>query len=71
MLLVFLLAHVIPGGAARAALGQRATAVQVAHFNRINGYDLPLWQQFCDYSRGVVLHFDLGYSYKHNQRSRR
>jgi peptide/nickel transport system permease protein len=54
-LLVFLLAHIIPGGAARAALGPRATQVQVAQFNKLNGYDLPIWQQFYEYCRGTVL----------------
>jgi peptide/nickel transport system permease protein len=66
-LLVFLLSHVIPGGAARAALGQRATALQIDQFNRINGYDLPIWEQFYRYCKDLVLHVDLGYSYKHNQ----
>ncbi len=66
-LLVFLLAHIIPGGAARAALGQRATEVQIRDFNRVNGYDLPIWHQFWDYCRGLILHFNLGYSYKRNQ----
>ena len=66
-LLVFLLEHVVPGGAARAALGQRATPASIQEFNKVNGYDLPLWQQFFDYCRGIVLHFNLGYSYKKNQ----
>ena len=66
-LLIFMLEHIIPGGEARAALGQRATAVQIANFNHQNGYDLPIWQQFYDYCRGLVLHFDLGYSFKQNQ----
>lgn len=66
-LLVFLLGHIIPGGAARAALGSRATPLQIQLFNHVNGYDLPVWQQFLDYCRGIFLHFDLGYSYKENQ----
>ncbi|HZS24897.1 MAG TPA: ABC transporter permease [Gaiellaceae bacterium] len=66
-LLVFLLAHVIPGGAAKAALGPRATAIQIQDFNRTNGYDLPIWHQFYNYCRGLILHFNLGYSYKKNQ----
>ena len=66
-LLVFLLEHVVPGGAARAALGQRATPASIHEFNKVNGYDLPLWQQFFDYCRGIVLHFNLGYSYRKNQ----
>jgi peptide/nickel transport system permease protein len=66
-LVTFVLAHVIPGGAARAALGARATPGQVASFNRINGYDLPLWDQLYRYLQGLVVHFQLGYSYKSNQ----
>jgi peptide/nickel transport system permease protein len=66
-LLVFLLEHVVPGGAARAALGQRATPASIHEFNKVNGYDLPIWQQFYDYCRDIVLHFNLGYSYKKNQ----
>jgi peptide/nickel transport system permease protein len=66
-LITFLLAHVIPGGAARAALGARATLGQVASFNRLNGYNLPLWDQLYHYFVGLVEHFNLGYSYKANQ----
>jgi peptide/nickel transport system permease protein len=64
---VFLLSHIIPGGAARAALGPRATALQIEQFNRVNGYDLPIWRQFYVYCRDIVLHFDLGYSYRKNE----
>ncbi len=66
-LLVFLLSHIIPGGPARAALGQRATSIQIDNFNKVNGYDLPIWQQFYEYVKGLVLHLNLGYSYKENQ----
>jgi peptide/nickel transport system permease protein len=66
-LLIFLLSHVIPGGPARAAIGPRATPAQIQQFNRINGYDLPIWDQYYQYLRGLVLHFNLGYSYKYNQ----
>ena len=67
VLLTFLLSHIIPGGAARAALGPKATAVQIQNFNHQNGYDLPIYQQFWNYCKGIVLHLDLGYSYKYNQ----
>ncbi|MDX6619286.1 MAG: peptide/nickel transport system permease protein [Gaiellales bacterium] len=66
-LLVFILSHIIPGGAARAALGPRASSAQIQQFNKLNGYDLPIWQQFYEYCRGLVLHFNLGYSYKKNE----
>jgi peptide/nickel transport system permease protein len=66
-LLVFILAHVIPGGAARAALGPRATQIQIDNFNKVNGYDLPIWQQFYNYVKDLILHFNLGYSYRLNE----
>jgi peptide/nickel transport system permease protein len=66
-ILVFLLAHIVPGGEARSALGTRATPGQIASFNRINGFDLPLWDQVYRYFQGLILHFNLGYSYKDNQ----
>lgn len=67
MLLVFLLAHIIPGGAARAALGPRASRAQIAQFNRLNHYDEPLLTQFGLYIKNLVLHQYLGYSYHFNQ----
>jgi peptide/nickel transport system permease protein len=67
ILLTFLLGHVIPGGAARAALGQRATPAAIQQFNHTNHYDLPIYEQFGYYVKGIILHFDLGYSYRDNQ----
>ena len=67
LLLVFLLAHIIPGGFARAALGPRATKPQIAQFNRINGYNRPIPIQFWIYLKTLVWHHNLGYSYHQNQ----
>jgi peptide/nickel transport system permease protein len=67
MLFVYVLQRAIPGGAARAALGRRATPEQIAAFNHVNAYDRPPWVGFYRYCRDVVLHFDLGYSYKRNE----
>jgi peptide/nickel transport system permease protein len=67
ILLTFLLAHLIPGGEARAVLGTKATPRTIAEFNLRNGLDLPIWDQFWRYIQGLVAHFDLGYSYKFNQ----
>ncbi len=67
MLLLFLLAHVIPGGAARAALGPRATKAQVRQFNVVNNYYRGIFVQFWLYLKQVVWHHNLGYSYKLNQ----
>jgi peptide/nickel transport system permease protein len=70
VVLVFALSKLIPGGPARIALGPRAsTPTNIAHFNRVNGLDLPLWDQLWQYIRGllVVWRPDLGYSYHYNE----
>jgi peptide/nickel transport system permease protein len=65
-LIVFLLTRALPGGPARAILGNRATAIAVADFNHRNGFDQPLPVQFATYVNGL-LHGDLGFSYHLNQ----
>jgi peptide/nickel transport system permease protein len=67
LLIVFFMAHIIPGGEARAVLGTRATTAKVAQFNAQNGFNLPIWDQFYQYLLNVVWHHDLGYSYSYNQ----
>lgn len=67
ILLTFLLGHIIPGGAARAALGQRATPSAIQQFNEKNHYNVSIFQQFWIYTWRIVRHGDLGYSYKDNQ----
>jgi len=65
-LVVFILGQLIPGGQARAALGSRATHLQIEHFNAINGLNQPLWVQYWHYLLGLFKG-NLGYSYKNNQ----
>ena len=67
VLLTFLLSKLIPGGYARAALGQRATLLQLAQFNHEHGYDLPIYHQFWNYVWDIFRHGYLGHSYKYNQ----
>jgi peptide/nickel transport system permease protein len=70
VLLTFILGHIIPGGAraiALAALGPKATPDQIRNFEHAHGYDLPVWTQFYNYCRGLILHGNLGFSYKYNQ----
>ena len=43
---MFVLVHVIPGGEARAVLGPGPRRAD-RQFNRANGLDLPIWDQFC------------------------
>src|SRR5580693_8490388 len=65
--IVFLLSKLIPGGQAAAALGPRRSPQQVAHFNLVNGLDLPIYDQFWRYIWGLVWHHNLGYSFKNNE----
>jgi peptide/nickel transport system permease protein len=66
LLLVFLMVHIVPGGEARRALGPRANAVQIRQFNKLNGLNLPLIDQFWHYLDRMA-HGNLGYSYSYNQ----
>ena len=65
-LLVFFMVHLIPGDAALAILGERATEEALMELRRQMGLDQPLYKQY-----GVFLwdlaHFDLGRSFKTNQ----
>jgi peptide/nickel transport system permease protein len=45
-LIVFFMAHLLPGNAALALLGQRATKASVAALSQQLGLDKPLWQQY-------------------------
>ena len=67
IVIIFFLSKLIPGGEARNVLGPRATTVSIAHFNLVNGLDLPLWDQFWHYVEGIVVHLNLGYSFRQNQ----
>ena len=63
---MFILIHLIPGGEARAVLGPKAQPIAIAQFNKENGLDLPLWDQFAHYVWNLA-RFDLGRSYTLNQ----
>jgi peptide/nickel transport system permease protein len=64
VLVVFLLYRLIPGGEARAVLGQRATPHLIRVFNHANGLTQPLWVQFWHYWLGIFqLHFGYSYTY--------
>jgi peptide/nickel transport system permease protein len=65
-LVVFVLSQLIPGGEARAALGPKATPLQISHFNHLNGFDQPMWVQYWHYLLGLGKG-NLGYSYRNNQ----
>jgi peptide/nickel transport system permease protein len=51
--LVFVLTRVLPGDPVAAALGDRATAEQMAQLRVQMGLDLPLWQQYGHFVTGL------------------
>jgi peptide/nickel transport system permease protein len=65
-IVVFILLHQLPGGPARAVLGNRATPLQIAAFNRENGLDRAVPIQYLDQLRRWLTG-DFGFSYKLNQ----
>lgn len=66
LVITFVLVHLEPGSPAKAALGPRATPTAVAAFNRLNGLDRPLIEQFGVYVAHAG-HGDLGFSYTLNR----
>ena len=60
--LVFIAMRILPGDPAVAVLGDAATAEQVALYRERMGLNVPLWQQYLDFLKGIVT-FDLGKSY--------
>jgi len=64
--LVFVLEHMIPGSLARAILGPRASAGEIATFDRVNGLDRSVVSQYLTFL-SHLLHGNLGYSYRLNQ----
>src|SRR5919109_2644812 len=65
--LTFLIFYAFPS-ADPAALraGRQATPALIEQIRHSLGLDRPLYDQFWIYLKGLVLHFDLGYSYTNN-----
>ena len=63
---MYLLLHAVFPSPARLALGLRANNAQIAAFNKANGFDRPVFEQYLTYMNGLV-HGNLGYSYAENQ----
>ncbi|OKL53360.1 diguanylate cyclase [Bowdeniella nasicola] len=64
--ITFLFLYLLPGGAARSALGLDATAEQLAAYNEQMGYDKPFLVQYGLYLQRL-LGGDLGFSFQQNQ----
>ncbi|MDY5584710.1 MAG: ABC transporter permease [Arcanobacterium sp.] len=64
-LITFTILHLLPGGAARSALGLDATQEQLDAFTKQMGYDRPLWEQYIAYL-GRLITGDFGTSFRMN-----
>ncbi len=66
--LTFALFYLLPSGdPAQLRAGKNASPELVAAIRRQLGLDEPVYVQFWRYLKGIVLHFDLGYSYYSGQ----
>ena len=65
-LLVFLMVHLIPGDAAVAILGERATEAALVELRKEMGLDKPLYHQYAKFLWDAV-HLDFGHSFKTKQ----
>jgi len=62
--LTFLFFNIFPSGdPAQLRAGRNTNPQTIAHIRHELGLDKPLYTQFFDYMKGVILHFNLGYSY--------
>jgi peptide/nickel transport system permease protein len=66
--LTFAIFFLLPSGdPAALRAGRNATPETIAAIRRQLGLDEPVYVQFWTYLKGIVLHFDLGYSYYSSQ----
>jgi peptide/nickel transport system permease protein len=65
-LFTLLLVRLLPGGPIRALVGPRATAAQIAYYNRLYGFDQPVYVQYGKWV-GQFVQGNFGYSVKLNQ----
>ncbi len=62
--LTFLLFNVLPGAnPAQLRAGRNASPFIVAHITHELGLDKPVYTQFFDYMKNIILHFNFGYSF--------
>src|SRR5436309_2856592 len=63
--LTFLIFYVLPpGDPAVLRAGHFPNPQLLIHIRHSLGVDKPFWVQYWDYVRGIVLHFNLGFSYR-------
>jgi peptide/nickel transport system permease protein len=62
--LTFILFNVLPGAnPAQLRAGRNASPAIIARITHELGLDKPVYTQFYDYMKGIILHFNFGYSY--------
>ncbi len=64
-MIMFVLFHLLPGNPARAELGVKAQPAAVTAFDKLNGFNKPVWYQFWIYLDHLA-HGNLGFSYIQN-----
>ena len=60
--LTFFLVHLTPGDPFASDRAMSPTALAALH--KMYGMDVSIWQQFFDYLKGIIFHFNFGLSYK-------
>ena len=65
--LIFVIFYVFPtADPATLRAGRNASPKQIEIIRHALGLDEPVYTQYWDYMKGIVLHFDFGYSYQSN-----
>jgi len=66
--LTFMIFFLLPGAdPAQLRCGRDCSPHEIAYIRAALGLSKPIYQQFWDYLKGIVLHFDFGYSYYSQQ----
>jgi peptide/nickel transport system permease protein len=66
--ITFIIFFALPSGdPAALRAGKSPTPEQIAQVRHTLGLDKPIYTQFWLYMKGIVLHFDFGYSYQNSQ----
>jgi peptide/nickel transport system permease protein len=66
-MLVFGMLHLIGGAPGRAVLGLRASPASVFSWDKTHGFNRPIAIQYLSYMNQLIIHGNLGQSYKLNQ----
>ncbi len=63
-LLTFLFFYIFPAGnPAQLRAGRNPSPTIIAYINKELGLNKPIYTQYFDYMKGIILHFNFGYSY--------